>query len=57
MHVTYQQTLQLMLEIQLHGINVDTAAHTVTGGSPADGPSGVFDSSLVMARCSLCIHL
>jgi len=31
-------------------INVDTAAHTVTGGSPADGPSGVFDSSLVMAN-------
>ena len=30
-------------------INVDTAAHTVTGGSPAEGPSGVFDSSLVMA--------
>ncbi|MDH3361715.1 MAG: plastocyanin/azurin family copper-binding protein [Nitrosopumilus sp.] len=30
--------------------NVDTAAHTVTGGSPADGPSGVFDSSLVMAN-------
>ena len=30
-------------------INVDTAAHTVTGGNPADGPSGVFDSSLVMA--------
>jgi len=29
--------------------NIDTAAHTVTGGSPADGPSGVFDSSLVMA--------
>ena len=31
-------------------INVDTAAHTVTGGSPVDGPSGVFDSSLVMAN-------
>ena len=30
-------------------VNVDTAAHTVTSGSPADGPSGVFDSSLVMA--------
>ncbi len=30
-------------------INIDTAAHTVTGGSPADGPSDVFDSSLVMA--------
>ena len=29
--------------------NMDTAAHTVTGGSPADGPSGVFDSSLLMA--------
>ncbi len=28
--------------------NLDTAAHTVTGGSPADGPSGVFDSSLVL---------
>ena len=31
-------------------INIDTAAHTVTGGSPANGPSGVFDSSLVMAN-------
>ena len=29
--------------------NVDTAAHTVSGGSPADGPSGIFDSSLLMA--------
>lgn len=33
-------------------INIDTAAHTVTGGSPANGPSGVFDSSLVMADAS-----
>jgi len=32
--------------------NVDTAAHTVTAGSPADGPSGTFDSSLVMADTS-----
>ena len=32
--------------------NVDTAAHTVTGGSPANGPSGVFDSSLVMGGAS-----
>ena len=30
--------------------NVDNAAHTVTGGSPANGPSGVFDSSLLMAK-------
>ncbi|MDF2421830.1 MAG: plastocyanin/azurin family copper-binding protein [Nitrosopumilus sp.] len=33
-------------------MNVDTAAHTVTGGSPADGPSGIFDSSLFMAGAS-----
>lgn len=32
--------------------NADTAAHTVTGGSPANGPSGVFDSSLVMGGAS-----
>ena len=31
-------------------VNVDTAAHTVTSGSPANGPSGVFDSSLVMGN-------
>lgn len=30
--------------------NGDTAAHTVTGGSPEDGPSGVFDSSLVIGK-------
>lgn len=29
--------------------NDDSAAHTVTSGSAADGPSGVFDSSLFMA--------
>ena len=29
--------------------NDDTAAHTVTSGSPADGPTLVFDSSLFMA--------
>ena len=33
-------------------INVDTAAHTVTSGSPADGPSYVFDSSLVIANAN-----
>ncbi len=33
----------------VHWMNVDTVAHTVTGGSPANGPSGVFDSSLLMA--------
>ena len=29
--------------------NTDNAAHTATGGTPGDGPSGVFDSSLIMA--------
>ena len=28
--------------------NDDTAAHTITSGTPADGPDGTFDSSLVM---------
>jgi len=32
--------------------NVDTAAHTVTSGSPADGPSGAFDSSLIMGKAA-----
>jgi len=32
--------------------NTDTAAHTATGGSAEDGPSGVFDSSLIMATQS-----
>ncbi|MDE0525281.1 MAG: plastocyanin/azurin family copper-binding protein [Thaumarchaeota archaeon] len=29
-------------------INSDTAAHTITSGSATDGPTGIFDSSLVM---------
>jgi plastocyanin len=29
--------------------NDDNAAHTATGGTPTDGPSGAFDSSLMMA--------
>ena len=33
-------------------VNTDTAAHTATAGSAADGPSGVFDSSLIMASGS-----
>ena len=32
--------------------NGDTAAHTATAGSATDGPSGVFDSSLIMASSS-----
>ena len=29
--------------------NPDTAAHTFTAGSPADGPTGEFDTGLIMA--------
>ena len=32
--------------------NPDTAAHTFTAGSPADGPSGEFDTGLLMAGSS-----
>ena len=32
--------------------NTDTSAHTVTSGSPSDGPSGTFDSSLLLAGSS-----
>jgi len=32
--------------------NTDTAAHTATAGTAADGPSGVWDSSLIMATQS-----
>ncbi len=33
-------------------VNNDNAAHTSTSGSPQDGPSGVWDSSLVMVGMS-----
>ncbi len=33
-------------------LNDDTAAHTVTSGTAADGPDGAFDSSLFMAGAS-----
>jgi len=32
--------------------NNDTAAHTITSGTPTEGPDGNFDSSLVMAGSS-----
>ncbi len=37
--------------------NADSAAHTVTSGSPTDGPSGVFDSSMLMSGNSFSITL
>jgi predicted secreted protein with PEFG-CTERM motif len=45
--------LALEVTVDVGGVvtwsNDDSAAHTVTAGSAADGPSGVFDSSLFMA--------
>ena len=35
--------------------NDDTAAHTVTSGSAADGPDGHFDSSLFMAGTTFSV--
>ena len=37
--------------------NDDTAAHTVTSGSPADGPDGNFDSGLFMAGGTFSVTL
>ena len=37
--------------------NDDSAAHTVTSGSPADGPDGNFDSSLFMAGGTFSVTL
>ena len=37
--------------------NTDNAAHTATSGSPADGPDGVWDSSLMMVNGSFSVTL
>jgi len=37
--------------------NNDTAAHTSTAGTPTDGPSGAWDSSLVMVGMSYSVIL
>jgi len=36
--------------------NADSAAHTVTSGSAAEGPDGYFDSSLFMAGTSFSVN-
>ena len=43
------ETVSISVGDTVSWINDDTAAHTVTSGSPTGGPDGVFDSSLVMA--------
>ena len=49
-YIPYEVTVDVGGEVTW--TNDDTAAHTVTAGSAADGPSGVFDSSLFMAGTS-----
>ena len=51
-----KQTIVMFLQLEPIGQgdtvtwwNDDTAAHTVTSGTPEDGPDGFFDSSLFMA--------
>jgi len=46
-YIPYEVTVDVGGEVTWD--NIDSAAHTVTGGSASDGPSGVFDSSLFMA--------
>jgi len=36
-------------DAQVTWYNTDNAAHTVTSGTPDDGPDGLFDSSMIMA--------
>jgi uncharacterized protein YjbI with pentapeptide repeats/plastocyanin len=42
-------TLVKEIGLRIIWVNDDTAAHTVTSGSPADGLDGYFDSGLMMA--------
>ena len=46
-YIPYEVTIDVSDEVTWS--NDDTAAHTVTSGTPADGPDGLFDSSLFMA--------
>ena len=46
-YIPYEVTVDVGGEVTWS--NDDTAAHTVTSGTPAGGPDGLFDSSLFMA--------
>ncbi|MBT6646613.1 MAG: PEFG-CTERM domain-containing protein, partial [Thaumarchaeota archaeon] len=37
--------------------NTDTAPHTATSGSAANGPDGIWDSSLIMVNASYSVTL
>jgi len=50
-------TVTIKADTEVTWENNDNAAHTATGGSATDGPSGVFDSSLIMQVHHFLIHL
>ena len=49
-HLCYDpEHLIIFVDAEVIWTNDDTAAHTVTSGSPQKGPSGAFDSGLILA--------
>ena len=52
-YVPYEVTIDVGGEVTWS--NDDTAAHTVTSGSAAEGPDGLFDSSLFMAGSTFSV--
>ena len=52
-YIPYEVTVDVGGEVTWS--NDDTAAHTVTSGTPADGPDGLFDSSLFMAGSTFSV--
>jgi predicted secreted protein with PEFG-CTERM motif len=52
-YIPYEVTIDVGGEVTWS--NDDSAAHTVTSGSAADGPSGHFDSSLFMAGTTFSV--
>ncbi|MGD8707381.1 MAG: PEFG-CTERM sorting domain-containing protein [Nitrosopumilaceae archaeon] len=52
-YIPYDVTIDVGGEVTWS--NDDTAAHTVTSGTPSDGPDGLFDSSLFMAGTTFSV--
>ena len=52
-YIPYEVTIDVGGEVTW--VNDDSAAHTVTSGTPADGPDGLFDSSLFMSGAEFSV--
>ena len=57
MNVTFHIMFQFQLVTEVVWSNDDTAAHTVTSGTPAEGPDGIFDSSMFMAGTTFLCNI